>query len=76
MAPGNLSLQEAKAQKRKKSSNGEERRAWTGVEDELILRSVSEFGPKWIDIIELLPGRTSHATRNRYHRLVNGATRD
>ena len=43
--------------------------AWTRTEDEIILNSVLEFGPKWVDIAARLPGRTEHAARNRYHRL-------
>jgi hypothetical protein len=38
-------------------------------EDEIILQSVDEFGPKWLEIAARLPGRTDHAARNRYHRL-------
>ena len=57
--------------------NGDLRSAWTKTEDEIILSSVNEFGPKWVEIAGRLPGRTEHAARNRYHRLVSrGAAND
>ena len=46
-----------------------ERVGWKAEEDELITRSVQELGHKWYQIAEILPGRTGHAIRNRYHRL-------
>lgn len=49
---------------------GDLRSAWTRQEDEIILSSVLEFGPKWVEIAARLPGRTEHAARNRYHRLT------
>ena len=49
------------------------RSAWTRVEDDIILSSVNEFGPKWVEIAARLPGRTEHAARNRYHRLASRA---
>ena len=55
------------------SGNADQRSAWTKIEDEIILSSVREFGPKWIDIAMRLPGRTEHAARNRYHRLSQRA---
>ena len=47
------------------------RSAWTKQEDEIILSSVSELGPKWGEIAARLPGRTEHAARNRHHRLTS-----
>ena len=47
-----------------------ERMSWTRKEDETIARSVSELGNKWHQIAERLPGRTEHAIRNRYARLM------
>jgi hypothetical protein len=46
-----------------------ERLAWSVAEDDLIVKSVQEMGLKWGKISELLPGRTAHAIRNRFHRL-------
>jgi len=46
-----------------------ERTLWSAEDDEIILRSVAVFGHKWNRIMALLPGRTSHAIRNRFHRL-------
>ena len=70
------SLTQAKLRKDMQSSdpaqqNGDLRSAWTKTEDEIILSSVNEFGPKWVEIAGRLPGRTEHAARNRYHRLVS-----
>ena len=43
---------------------------WTKAEDEMIAKSVAELGHKWYQISERLPGRTDHAIRNRWHRLL------
>ena len=48
----------------------ESRLGWSRHEDEIILSAVNEFGPKWVEICQRLRGRTEHAARNRYHRLV------
>ena len=45
------------------------RQVWSREEDEIILLSVAQIGPRWIEIANRLPGRTDHAARNRYHRL-------
>ena len=39
-------------------------------EDLLITQSIAELGHKWNQIAERLPGRTEHAIRNRWHRLL------
>jgi len=53
-----------------------DRLAWSREEDDLIVRSVQEFGLKWGKIQTLLPAptaggvpRSAHAIRNRFHRL-------
>jgi len=46
------------------------RLGWSKEEDNLILSSVAELGPKWMEIAARLPTRTDHAARNRYHRLL------
>jgi hypothetical protein len=52
--------------------NGNEGRyGWTREEDETILNAVLELGHKWVQVAARLPGRTEHATRNRYHRLTS-----
>ena len=39
------------------------------------MRSVNELGNKWAKIAERLHGRTEHAIRNRYARLMSLASR-
>ena len=46
-----------------------ERVSWTKAEDLTILSGVVELGHRWGQISQTLPGRTEHATRNRFHRL-------
>jgi len=48
-----------------------ERVSWTHAEDAVIFASVAEFGHKWYRIEQRLPGRTGHAIRNRWQRLLN-----
>lgn len=68
LAPDEASrAEEAKA--KKTAAKEQQRLTWSREEDEIILQSVDEFGPKWLDIAARLPGRTDHAARNRYHRL-------
>ena len=50
-------------------SRAAERLSWTGREDAIIVESVEKMGHKWFRIAQLLPGRTDHAIRNRFHRL-------
>jgi len=52
-------------------ANGDVRLGWTREEDHIILSSVTACGPKWVEIAMQLPGRTEHAARNRYHRLIS-----
>ena len=40
------------------------------MEDQIIIASVDELGHKWYKIAKRLPGRTEHAIRNRYHRVL------
>jgi len=55
--------------------NKRERVSWSRVEDDLIIRSVEEYGNKWHKIALRLPGRTEHAIRNRFARLQSLANR-
>jgi len=50
-----------------------ERQVWTNEEDAIIFSSVSEFGHRWNRIEQRLPGRTGHAIRNRWQRLLHMA---
>merc|ERR1712226_1773635 len=45
------------------------RAVWTEEEDELILEGVRIHGLKWRTIVEVLPGRSDSAARNRWLRL-------
>ena len=49
----------------------ERRCSWSRKEDDTILQSVGEFGHRWNQIADRLPGRSEHAIRNRYARLQN-----
>jgi len=48
----------------------EKKKTWTAAEDALVVDSVKAFGHKWNKIAEILPGRTDHAIRNRWQRLL------
>jgi len=41
--------------------------AWTAEEDDVIMRAANMMGQKWSRIKTLLPGRTGHAIKNRFH---------
>mmetsp|Transcript_4814 Transcript_4814/g.13966 ORF Transcript_4814/g.13966 Transcript_4814/m.13966 type:complete len:152 (+) Transcript_4814:2511-2966(+) len=59
--------------KRPAASQGEgtavQKPVWTRNEDQMIMDGVRRLGPKWNVIAQSMPGRTSHAVRNRWHRL-------
>ena len=46
-----------------------DRSLWKPEDDAIILQNVAKHGHKWSHLALLLPGRSSHAIRNRYHRL-------
>jgi len=52
------------------NSNTEKRTSWADHEDETIRLHVVTLGPKWSLIAAKLPGRTEHAVRNRWHRIM------
>lgn len=52
-----------------------ERVSWSAAEDDMIMNSIEELGHRWQKIAERLPGRTEHAIRNRFARLMSLASR-
>lgn len=55
----------------KAEANKPERLSWTRAEDATIIEAVQQLGNRWFQIAQRLPGRTDHAIRNRYHRLIS-----
>lgn len=53
----------------KTNNNCEPRVYWSRIEDEQLIRLVSEEGLKWRRFKPFFPGRTIHSIRNRYNRL-------
>lgn len=46
--------------------------AWTGDEDDVLLRLIEQYGTTWRVIAERIPSRTVSSIRNRYQRIVHG----
>jgi hypothetical protein len=42
---------------------------WTEAEDQVLLQTYREIGPKWFVIASLLPGRAKNSVKNRYFAL-------
>jgi hypothetical protein len=57
--------------KKKEAPDFPSRSLWTKYEDRFILEYVNEHGRNWNKINKVLPHRTAHAIRNRYHRLLS-----
>jgi len=60
----------AEAKEPKPAKPKQERVTWSPAEDAIICSSVQQYGHKWGSIAQRLPGRTEHAIRNRYQRLL------
>jgi len=43
--------------------------SWAPHEDDLIRQNIRHYGTNWTYLASVLPGRTEHAIRNRWHRL-------
>ena len=74
LAPQNLSTADQARLKKQvldDEPNAGTRSVWAAEEDRIIFAAVAEIGPKWAEVAARLPGRTDHATRNRYHRLTS-----
>ena len=41
---------------------------WTPEEDAQVIRMRKKFGPKWVRMSRLMPGRSSNDIKNRWHR--------
>jgi hypothetical protein len=47
---------------------------WTEAEDEILLQTYQEVGPKWFVIAGFLPGRGKNSVKNRYFMLQHRAS--
>jgi hypothetical protein len=47
---------------------------WTESEDEILLTTYRDIGPKWFIIANFLPGRSRNSVKNRYFALQRNAT--
>jgi hypothetical protein len=50
--------------------------SWSESDDQMLMRKVAEFGPRWSAIAQLFPGRTDIGVKNRYISLVGKKTRE
>jgi len=57
-------------QREEEGAGKTERVSWTTEEDAIVVNSVKAHGHKWSQISQSLPGRTDHAIRNRWQRLL------
>jgi hypothetical protein len=47
-----------------------EQNAWTAAEDEFLLAKYQEFGPKWVQMSRMLPGRSGNDVKNRWYKHI------
>jgi hypothetical protein len=43
---------------------------WTEREEEMLIATYQELGPKWVQIATRLPGRTGNDVKNRWHKHI------
>jgi hypothetical protein len=70
---GTVSLEQGGAHESPDDAAGvkiERKKSWSTAEDTFIVNAVKLYGHKWNKIADGLPGRTDHATRNRWQRLL------
>jgi hypothetical protein len=50
--------------------DGHQLQPWTERDEELLIATFRELGPKWVQIATRLPGRTGNDVKNRWHKHI------